>query len=247
MNLPRKITPDAIREAIVEIRYDSNIPSEILVGMLFGALDNSYSYSDERPILEGNATPPVLNALPHGIHLPVASHSFFYNNAIIVQLLQGSISFLSRNIYPGWGAYLAEISKFLQRFDELHQEKKYTRVGIRYIHNLRSVDLVRNSGFEVNFNFPQANSYAFQFKAEFLLVQDRVILQFAKKALESTAQDPKNEVIDSVLDIDVIREHLNESRFVELADQISKVHLKAKEIFYQLLRPEFLEGLQPEY
>jgi hypothetical protein len=49
MKLPKKITPDRIKDAIVEVKYSSKYPFEVIVGLIFKALDDSYKYTN-RPL-----------------------------------------------------------------------------------------------------------------------------------------------------------------------------------------------------
>jgi uncharacterized protein (TIGR04255 family) len=52
--------------------------------------------------------------------------------------------------------------------------------------------------------------------------------------------------IASVIDIDVIREH-NITNIDELIIGINNAHSIGKDLFFSLLRPEFLESLNPVY
>ena len=49
MNLPKKIDPDNLKETVVEIKYLSELPFEILVGIFFNAFDKSFNYTN-RPL-----------------------------------------------------------------------------------------------------------------------------------------------------------------------------------------------------
>jgi hypothetical protein len=44
-NLPKKITPNRIKDAIVTIHYSTNLPYEILLGKFYGILVNELKFS----------------------------------------------------------------------------------------------------------------------------------------------------------------------------------------------------------
>ena len=41
---PTKITPDRIKSAIVELKYSSKLPFEVVIGLFYKVLDDTYTY-----------------------------------------------------------------------------------------------------------------------------------------------------------------------------------------------------------
>ncbi len=98
IKLPKKIQPDRIKEAVVEIRYTSHLPFEILLGILFNAFDNSYNYTN-RPLKNTSfgEFPPRGN--PGEIAINIGVLSIFYNDKVSIQIRPNSFVFTCLNEY----------------------------------------------------------------------------------------------------------------------------------------------------
>src|SRR5579863_7094900 len=101
MRLPKKISPDNLVEAIIEVKYEAIKPIEVLLGIFFEALDETYYYTN-RPIKP--AAPGILIG---------GSISLFYNKKISIQVLPGALVFSTISKYLGWEDYYPEIQKAL--------------------------------------------------------------------------------------------------------------------------------------
>lgn len=110
MKLPKKITPDSILEAVVEVRFASNFPSELLLGIIVDAFDDSYTYTD-RPLKPVPQLPQNLVSSRQQVRIQVGTQSLLYNDKIIIQILPNSFVFTCLNKYVGWSEYQPEIKK----------------------------------------------------------------------------------------------------------------------------------------
>ena len=73
-----------------------------------------------------------------------------------------------------------------------------------------------------------------------------VILNIALNHPINNPQNPSTQVV-SIIDVDVIKEHISITDLSEFLDIINSCHDKQKEIFFSLLTDEFLNELNPEY
>src|SRR5215831_9027557 len=129
MQLPKKVTPDNIREAVVEVKYVSSLPFEVLVGIFFNALDETYKYTN-RPL----HSPSGQSLQPgHEITFKVGLPSLFYSDKITIQLSPNTFVFTCLNQYIGWEDYKPQIDNALQQLAATGHILKSNRVGIRYI------------------------------------------------------------------------------------------------------------------
>lgn len=242
MKLPKKITPDSIKDSIIEVRYSSQIPFEALVGIFFVATKEILKYSN-RPF--GKQEFPMVGTQPP-ITLSLGGINLFHNENIKVQLLPNSIVFNCLETYLGWDSYRQEIQKILSIFDKAIGVETYTRLGIRFITEYTEVDLVDCVKFRFTFGMPNITSDTYSFRSEFKLGKLKVILHLNNRLLVIRDRD-KPPVPTSTIDLDVIEDGFEESNLDAALAKLDELHLKEKECFFSILQESFLESLNPEY
>ena len=244
MKLPKKISPDRIRDSIVEVRYNSKVPFEIALGMIFKALDNSYIYTNRPVETESAPKPQNVNELT----LNFGSYNIFYNEKIKIQLSPGSFIFNCRNSdYIGWEMYLPEIKKVLKQIlnDEIIEH--FTRIGVRYISDYEDIDLSQCVNFNFSFGMPEVLSEQYSFRTEFYKQNSRIIINLGnkipKKSLKTNTIVKVTSIdVDSIFDIPKKTGDLN-----DIITYIKDTHEIEKEMFFKLLNPDFLKKLNPQY
>ena len=248
MPLPKRITPDSIIDATVEVKYLSNLPFELLVGFFFSALDDSYHYTSR-------AMQPNLPALPFtqgsGITFNMGVQPLFYNDHISIRLAPNTVIFgCLNNKYIGWDVYRVEIEKVLKAFEGTGHISKWVRIGIRYITEYLNKDLKECTKFTFTFGLPDVRSSSTTFRSEFpykavkaILTLNNQMPSIRQQASSSTVQI----VQTSVIDLDVIREPLDIAGVGDLMNVVNATHEIEKELFFNLLTEEFLKTLNPEY
>jgi len=246
MHLPKKISPDNIREAVVEVKYLSNLPFEVLVGLFFNTLDNTYTYTN-KPL-----QPPAITPSFYGqeITFKIGNLSLFYNNKISIQVSPNVFVFSSLNQYIGWDDYFPEIKKALSQFENSNQIKKWTRVGVRYISEYAKRDLKDCIKFNFSFGLPQVQSETTAFRSEFNYNNSRVILNLNNRVpvIKQKLSNKQPEIIPtSIIDIDVIKDNLEISNLEELLNVINDNHTNEKEVYFGMLTNEYLNSLNPQY
>jgi uncharacterized protein (TIGR04255 family) len=249
MKLPKKISPDNIREAVVEVRYISDLSFELLVGIFFAALDESYTYTNIPPRNSAISGPVVVNER-NEITFQVGVASLFYNDKITIKLAPNMLVFSCLNKYIGWEDYRPEIEKALIQIMATNHVTKCTRVGVRYISDYAQMDLRDCTKFSFKFGLPAIESDTVAFHSEFLYNGIKVILNLNNKVPYSklNPSTKRFEIVKtSVVDIDVIADNLEVARVEEVLKVIEDNHLKEKEIFFGMLNDEFLNSLNPQY
>lgn len=245
MKIPRKITPDRIRDSIVEVRYNTNVPFEALIGIFYQAVKESFKYTN-RPLGKQQFPIAAPSSLPQEITLSLGGLSLFHNDKIKVQLQPNSIIFNCLGDYIGWENYRTEIEGALATFNSVVDINDYTRIGIRYITEYPNYDLADCVKFSFTFGMPEIKSDTYSFRSEFKWEKYRVILNLNNKLLVITEHN-KPPTPTSIIDIDVIEEGTNEKDFKSLLARLDRIHLKEKEVFFNILNEKFLETLKPEY
>lgn len=241
MALPKKINPANIREAVVEVRYDSDLPFEVLVGIFFNALDDTYIYTN-RPLQQQ----PAIQGLPAN---PTVSN-LFYNEKVSVQLMPNSFAFTWLNQYSSWKEYQPEIARTLKQLMATGRVKNIIRVGLRYISEYPEKDLRECFKFSFSFGLPQIKSETTAFRSEFIDSGTRIILNLNNK-VPFFKPNPTTKQLESIrtsiMDIDVIKENLTITSLQELLNVIEDNHTKEKEMFFGMMNDDYLASLKPEY
>jgi len=251
MKIPKKISPDSIKDSVVEIRYSSKIPFEVAIGFFYKSLDDTYNYTN-RPI--GIGKQQLTNSIPSNLQqigIQIANRHLFYNEKIKIELLPNSIIFNCLDSYISWDIYQPEIEKTLSQITKAEIIENYTRVGLRYISEYPNLDLKDCLKFSFSFNMPEMKSKTYTFHSEFNQDNLKIILNLNNNIqIINSKSASQNELgISSVsnVDIDVIMENIEEKSLESLLSKIEIVHQKEKEIFFNLLTDKFLESLNPVY
>ena len=250
MKIPKKINPDRIKDSIIEIRYTSKLPFEILLGIFFGALDDSFTYSGNPLIEQQIPTSFRVGELPEEVKLSLGNQHLFYNDKIKIQFQPKSIIFNCLHEYILWDNYKGQIENVLSQLHSTNLIDQYNRIGVRYISQYPDYDLQDIIKFSFTFGMPNIQSDTYRFRSEFMWDSLRVILNLSNKSPVLTQEDvnfPPSIVKVSLIDIDVILDGFIESQLDKLIEKLVQTQLKEKEVFFNLLKESYLESLKPEY
>ena len=247
MILPKRITPDSLVDAAVETRYLSKYPFEVLNGIIFNALHENYQFTT-RP-LKPNMLVPALGPVAT-VTMNIGSQSLFYNDVISIRLSPNSVVFGCVDNYIGWDRYSSEIETVLKAIVQTAPIDMWNRVGIRYTTEYVNADLKECTKFNFTFGMPNIQSTSTFFRTEFLYSGSKVLLSLNNK-IPSIRPIPNANIAElvasSTIDVDTIREPLSIGNIDELMTVLHSTHETEKEIFFTLLKNEFLLTLKPEY
>lgn len=237
MSLPKKISPNPLFTSTVEIRFSSSIAgSENILPLIYGKFMNLL------PNLESKNIPKDIKEREPRLR---------YNADFVLKNKDFSLSFSDKAIafenvsdYMFWDNYFPFISNQLKQIFEMNFISKIERIGVRYASVLENANIITNAlkynpimgieGYEENLNLLRT-----------ILSKDdcKLLLQIAPNS-----KSVKNEIsrIGLLIDIDAsYTGNLNPSD--EVLQKIDKLHTFQKELFFSLLKPEFLETLNPTY
>lgn len=249
MQVPKKITPDNIKEAVIELRYQSDLPFEVLLGLFFNAFDDTYTYTST-PIKNKPNVPGQIGKQNKEVIFNLGGQSILYNDKISIRIAPNAFVFSCLTQYIGWDDFIPEVKKALTTISETKHVEKWTRIGLRYITEYKNKDLKDCINFNFSFGLPEVKSVSTSFRSEFNYFNSKVILNLNNKipALEQSSSNPQPQIIPvSIIDIDVIKEPLEITNNDKLFEEIEDSHDKEKEIFFGMLKNEFLETLKPLY
>ncbi|MBP6234861.1 MAG: TIGR04255 family protein [Saprospiraceae bacterium] len=237
MNHPIKISPDHLKETIVEIRYTSKVPFEVAIGLFFSKLDDSYIYSGL-----GSKVPADIENISK-ITFRLEPGCIFYNDKIRVECLKNKFIFNATNIsqegpdYPGWSIYSEEIRKILTFFEEAGVIQSYKWVGLRYISEYPEMSLQDISYFSQSTTVPEGlHPKNIHSRQEYIKEDCRIIL--------GLNQNETNGKVVSVIDIDVIKEVITTKSLEELIHILNSNHDLQKDVFFTLLNKTYFSTLK---
>jgi uncharacterized protein (TIGR04255 family) len=239
MRLPKRIDPCPIAEAIVEIRFDSQIEPDAIFGIVYKAFSQKYAKIDKLPILE----------IPESIRSndPDFKYKPYYkmmNEGFILQVGPDVISLSNHKSYVGWELFSEKIKEAFTETENLSIVKKVNRLGIRYINFFETIDIFENINLKINMNNDPLKSKQTFIRTQIASEKFINTLQIANKANISTSNGIR---IGSIIDIDTFISKENENFFNKMDGLLEEGHLEEKKLFFSLLSPEFLNKYNPEY
>lgn len=242
--LPKKITPDPIVEAVIEIRFDSKAYVEQLLTVILNKYPEKNSSLNKLPI---NEIPEyVRESDPELRYKPL--YQLSVDNEKYVILVGPRILAISaakgKTGYIGW-------SDFYKEFDELfkhsllnHDVEKIVRIGMRYINFFDSKDFWNNILLNISPEvFVQGNKVLL--KVENTKEKFNTSIQIATNTkVRKRGNNEEGSIID--IDISINEEKANLDK-TQIESLIQEMHLGIKTNFFGILKPEYLETLGPKY
>lgn len=237
--LPVRIDPCPIVEAIFELRFATREPWRTLPGILASHIREHYSEQKDLPLAkipeEVRRQDPMLS------HLPLMQ---FLGQDFLVQLGPSVISLATKtNAYPGWSVVENEIGWLMQRIQQGGFISEGERLGVRYI-DFFPEDVFRQLALGVHMGAQPLTGVETQLTTVFRREIFTLRLLVTNGAMVEAANGPRR---GSVLDIDAWIKPLDFDIFAHATARFSEGHRVVKELFFGLVRPEFLASLNPVY
>jgi len=225
MNLPTKISPDRLRDSIIEIAFQPNMPEAVIGGVLYQSMSDRYTFINVsemyREYLFIDDNTGVSFSLDE---FNVITFNFF------------------TDFYPGWAKYFSAVEMILGDIEKTGAFLTCNHLGLRYISDYEGIGLGDITKFNFTFGMPQTTSNSFQFSSEFKFDKFRVNLSLSHNFTES--EDPSEK--RSIIDIDV-QKKVSINKMSVLIEEIERAHKIQKRIFFSTLNENFLKTLNPEY
>lgn len=237
MNLPKSISPCPIREAVAEIRFDSSVPADAVYGIVYQGLKKDFSEAKPLPILN---IPAEFRSADK--NLTFQPHYRLQNATSVVLVGPRVISIGMRGEYPGWTVLSKRIKETLNQFNETGIATKVLRLGLRYI-SFFAFDIYPNLLLKISVEDASLNGEETFFKTVLNGNGCKSLLQISK----GVALRSKPSERGSVIDIDSFTTTSEGEFSNQLELFLENAHLSEKELFFRLLKPDFLKTLNPAY
>lgn len=233
------ITPCPIEEAIIEVRFVSDLLPEAIFGVLYNVLRESYPEVKEENILQ---LPSVLRNKEAGLRYK--PHYRLYNNEYELQIGPRVIALINRKNkegYVGWTNFKDEMLKVINQAIDLKVLQSFERVGIRYLNYFEDTIVDKT---KITFKTPFGGESNTVLTTELSNGDFKTRLQIADNA---SMQLGNKEVEGSLVDIDTSFDNCKNIDLTRLEKCIDDAHNEEKRIFFELLNEDFLKSLSPVY
>lgn len=234
MNLPKNINPCPIVDALIEVRFDTRINANAVFGMIYSVLQKDFPRVETLPILQ---LPEIVRTSdPNLKYKPYYKIS---DERFVIQIGPDVISISSFPEYLGWNCFSKTIFNVLSKIEGIGIIDIVERIGIRYI-NFFEHNIFEKINLKVSIG------------SEDILYKNTIIrTEIEQGEYSSYLQIANNANINgkhgSIIDIDTFLTKNLKSFSSRNVDIINIGHLKEKELFFSLLKPEFLNELNPIY
>lgn len=238
--IPSKINPDVIAKTIFQIRFKLKIPVAEFLGHLYPILSPSF------PKLEQKNLGIPLELIKLDPNLKFLTNYSFSNPEFSVAFGSNVLSFEFLNDYKGWNEYYAHIKNVLDKIEHLNIFESTERIGLRYsniINGGKSLEDVLDFTLKLSLheNFVEKNSVL---RKEFESEDIKVILNIAEEGTLRTLNSLKKGII---IDVDVSKVKELPKVGSSLLPLISKLHELEKFVFFNVLKQEYIDSLNPVY
>lgn len=234
MALPKAINPCPILDALFEVRFTTKIHPSAVFGMIYNVLQADFPKVENLPVLQlpeaVRATDPNLKFKPH---YRISNQNF------VAQIGPDVITVSSFPKYAGWNEFSNQIFGILDRIEEVGIIGSVLRIGIRYI-NFFDNDIFKNIDLKINIG---KNDIDYKNT----IIRTEIEQDLYKSSLQVANNANHNNKLGSIIDIDTFTESNLSNFFAHKKELISNGHTKEKELFFSLLKDDFLKTLNPVY
>lgn len=230
MKIPKKITPDNLKDTIVQVLYEPSCYSELLLGLFYKIFNEKYKFVTESNVNQN------LNFFSQ------TSQAYFVDQSdnIKITINDNNITFNSLKEYHGWNNFFPIIEETIKTIEKEKLVKQFLRIGVRYISQFNNIAIFDN--IKMNLSFPISEDlFQTKFRTEFKSNSFKIILNLLNKM-----KHKENEFV-SIVDIDILKHFQLGVVTKEVLETIDLAHKKQKETFFSLLTDEYLKTLNPEY
>ena len=211
-----------------------------MFGVVFAAVKELFDSNSKLPIVELPET--IRNEDPNLRYQ--ALYELRKGSKIRLRVGPRVLTFANTRPYVGWTDWFGFIRSVLSRLEKTKVLEFAERLGIRYI-NLFEQSILDKVNLSVSINGVDLSDQTTTPRTEFHDGDITKVLQVSNR-VQVTLEGKK--VNGSVIDIDCLHLFGRERSFYEAYPDIAvSAHQAEKKLFFGLLKPEFLETLNPAY
>ncbi len=243
--LPTKLRKEPLIDAIFEVRFNSHIPASILLtGVLYNKLDGEKQLI-QLPVAQ--LPKEVRDADPNLKYAPVSRIDWA---DFFVSISDYSAAISCKYPYCGWKNFEPAILKLLSILNESGIVSNVERYSLKYIDLIQDLDSqqkVSAINLDVSIADHKLSNEQFHLRIE---IPDNEFLHGVQVASTANVVLHNGKQIEGLLiDIDSIVQFNStlSSLLSDIQKRLEQIHLANKKMFFNCLKPEALDQLEPQY
>jgi len=242
---PIRLHKEPLIEAVWEVRFTSTKPSvvDLLPGIMFPALKDKYPNIVRLPSADIPALiaehDPVLRYVPK-IRLEGGNQA--------VQIGEHVVSLSCRRPYSGWKTFSEDIRSIIQIVRNIGLIDRLERFSLKYmdIIDLDQPPSLSCLNLDLKIGGYDTHTRPVQLRTEIKEGDIIHIVQILSPAEVSIPGNSKK-FVGVLVDIDSIRPIKENETWNNINQHLDDIHLSSKKMFFNLLTPETIDKLEPEY
>jgi len=240
--LPLELKHDIIFEAVFELRFEPNIPNGAVFGVIYPIIMEKFPNLSHIPLPILDLPDAVRNSDPQFKYQPL---NRLQGEGLSIGIGPRVICFSVLKPYVGWHKWKPIILDILNKLSDKNVIKYIEKTGLRYL-NFIDKDVFPLINVEVKVINSTIKTSATTIRTEINEGEYIKALQLANNAsMNENGQIKQGSLID--IDITRMKNIQNNDFKFNLETILEKSHSIAKQFFFDILRDNFLEMLEPVY
>jgi uncharacterized protein (TIGR04255 family) len=240
--LPLKVKHDTIIEALFELRFEAELPDEAVFGAIYPIVKNKFQDWEHIPLPLSQLPDLVRNSDVQFKYQPL---NRLHGKGLCISIGPRVISFSVVKPYIGWNKWKPHILDILNNISDGHVIKNVERTGLRYL------DFVEQDVFPlINVEFKIIDDTVKQTSTTIRTeIPDGEYIKALQLSNSVSLGDKGQNKNGSLIDIDIVlnRKIQNDDFRSNLETILERSHTMAKQLFFDILKEDFLKKLDPIY
>jgi uncharacterized protein (TIGR04255 family) len=235
--LPIKVSPCPIMEATVELKFSSDLPKGAVFGVLYNSVKDKFGKVEKLP----TAILPI-EVTENDPNLKYKALYKLTDGLFNAQVGYDVVAFHSPSEYVGWQKFSENLIPFLDKVISSGVISTPESLLLRYV-NFFETDIYKHINLQVQLLNQEHISENLIMRTE---IKDGDFVKVLQLANNVNATGSFGKKVGSLIDIMCVY-NMQENLLNEFQNILNQAHQLEKELFFGLLKPEFIETLNPEY
>ena len=247
MKLPIKLKKEPLIDAVFEIRFTSDVPvSDVLTGILYSKLEGQKSINK----LSAHEIPARIRQNDPNLQ---------FAPLVRIQLENYHVAIGDKNVvvscnmpYQGWGVFKPNITNILMIIKETGIVKEVQRYSMKY------VDLIEGKTPKERFDLLKSTISIGQYNLEDQTFSLRVeivhenflnivSISSSGKVISSNVAEREGVIVDTDTIFNIQEKTTFNDWYEEHENRLEDIHTENKRMFFNSLKDETIQSLEPEY
>lgn len=242
--LPTSLEKQTILDAISEVIFDNEEDIEVLFSKTYNILDEKGWGFEKMPIM--NLSPEIRR---NDKTFLIAPHYKFTKDNINIFIGPSVFAFSLSGLesYTGWKDYKNNLSEAIKDLEKVFFHLNIKQISMKYIDFFKELNIFENLEIQINDDFysdlygecEDSKQYTKKFEYNNLHIQTTI-----DNGISLNFQNSNEVVKGSIVDINIGKANIKVS---EIMNEFDSIHKEIKNIFFNLLKDDFIESMIPTY